>query len=379
MYKGTIKSKILTHLGNVSGWRTKRKIVVIESDDWGNIRLKSKEARQRLIAKGLDCNAIHYDSVDALESNTDLEFLFEVLSSVKDKNGKGAVFTPMCNLANPDFDAISKNENVSYVVQPLHKTIEEYSNHDRVLKLWKEGYVKGFFDAGFHNREHFSVSRVMRHLHQRTPGFMECFEERSLGILKYRGQLMENYINALHPDSKDEILSFHSIIEEGCKLFEQYFGHPPQVFIAPNAEEPKELESTLSSCGIKYLTRSKRRRYPLGDGRFEREINWLGKTNELGQICISRNCFFEPVTWGEHNEITDWVDNCLKEIEISFKWNKPAVISSHRVNYTGTIEVQNRDKGLRALKKLLDRIVLKWPDIEFMSSSELGQLIGGEK
>ena len=39
----------------------------------------------------------------------------------------------------------------------------------------------------------------------------------------------------------------------------------------------------------------------------------------------------------------DCVDSCIKEIEIAFKWQKPAVISSHRVNYVGFINQDNAD------------------------------------
>jgi len=41
--------------------------------------------------------------------------------------------------------------------------------------------------------------------------------------------------------------------------------------------------------------------------------------------------------------------------------------------------VRNRDNGLVMLKKLLDKIVAQWPDVEFMSSKELGDIIKESK
>ena len=38
-----LKQIISHNLLNIPGWRTKRKLVVIESDDWGAIRMPSKE------------------------------------------------------------------------------------------------------------------------------------------------------------------------------------------------------------------------------------------------------------------------------------------------------------------------------------------------
>jgi hypothetical protein len=74
----------------------------------------------------------------------------------------------------------------------------------------------------------------------------------------------------------------------------------------------------------------------------------------------------------------DWVDSCLGEINAAFRWRKPAVISSHRVNYIGAHYPDNRDRGLRELKRLLKAIVQKWPEVEFMTSAELGELMSSE-
>ena len=84
-----------------------------------------------------------------------------------------------------------------------------------------------------------------------------------------------------------------------------------------------------------------------------------------------RNVVFEPT-----NEIGfDWVNYSLKQVEAAFRWNRPSIISSHRVNFCGHIDPKNRETGINALKKLLKKIVKKWPDVEFMSSVELGELI----
>ena len=86
---------------------------------------------------------------------------------------------------------------------------------------------------------------------------------------------------------------------------------------------------------------------------------------------ITRNCHFEP----SDPLHTDWVSSCLLEIENAFSWRKPAVISSHRVNFVGFINQDNADFGLKELNRLLSSITSKWPDIEFMTSTELGNII----
>jgi hypothetical protein len=49
------------------------------------------------------------------------------------------------------------------------------------------------------------------------------------------------------------------------------------------------------------------------------------------------------------------------------------------VNYCGHIEPQNRKDGLVALGQLIKGIVKRWPDVEFMTSDELADLIAQKK
>jgi hypothetical protein len=120
------------------------------------------------------------------------------------------------------------------------------------------------------------------------------------------------------------------------------------------------------------MTMAKLRHYPLGDNKYKNEFLWLGKYNKkTDQYYITRNCSFEQVDPLN----SDWVNSCMKEIDNAFKWKKPAVISSHRVNYISLIRVENANIGLKKLDVLLTSIIKKWPDVEFMTSTELGQFI----
>jgi glycosyltransferase involved in cell wall biosynthesis len=81
---------------NIPRWRTNRKIVVFESDDWGSIRMPSISVLQELRAFGIPVDKSPYCRFDALESNTgELKCYF--------KDGENAVVVE----AN-DIDAISK-------------------------------------------------------------------------------------------------------------------------------------------------------------------------------------------------------------------------------------------------------------------------------
>jgi len=51
-----------------------------------------------------------------------------------------------------------------------------------------------------------------------------------------------------------------------------------------------------------------------------------------------------------------------------------AVISSHRINYIGSLDPINRDRGLKQLGHLLSGTVRRWSEVEFVASVEIGNL-----
>ena len=121
-----IKSTIQHNLILLPGWRTKRKIVVIESDDWGSIRMPDAPVFDQL---AINNPALHDDPMsrfDSLESNDDLHALFGVLSGVKDSKGNSALLTANTILANPDFDRIAASGYKEYHYEKFTKTLEHY-------------------------------------------------------------------------------------------------------------------------------------------------------------------------------------------------------------------------------------------------------------
>jgi hypothetical protein len=101
-----LKSTLSHTLLNLPGWHTSRKIVVIESDDWGSIRMPSREVYEKLLKKGIRVDNDPYNKFDSLASEQDLETLFDVLKKFNDKNDNHPVITANTVIANPDFNLI---------------------------------------------------------------------------------------------------------------------------------------------------------------------------------------------------------------------------------------------------------------------------------
>jgi hypothetical protein len=105
-------------------------------------------------------------------------------------------------------------------------------------------------------------------------------------------------------------------------------------------------------------------------GRGRRRLHYLGQMSPTGCYYLVRNCFLEPVAVRG-----DVVGSCLRKIARAFYWHKPAVIGTHRYNYVGAIDPANRASGLRQLSDLLQAVCRRWPDVCFLSSPELGQMV----
>lgn len=372
-----IKSGLIRELSNLPGWRTTRKIVVIESDDWGSVRMPSLKSYEKLMAEGLQLagESKRYNNNDTLASDADLSALFETLSKFKDKNNRPAVFTAVSLVANPDFQKIKDNHFSEYFYEPFNKTLEKYYGDNTAFNLWKEGIQHKIFIPQFHAREHLNVAEWMRALQQGDREARLAFDQ---GLWGFNNKPVANssisFQAAFDLYEPNDLAMQAASIKEGLDLFENLFGYRASFFVPPNGPFNNSLEKVAADGGIQYMSASKMQIEPVGYGNTKKVVHWLGKKNEHGQLYITRNCFFEPSQEGK-----DWVNGCLSNISSAFRWNKPAVISSHRVNYIGALNISNRKGGLAQLSQLLQSIVQKWPDVEFCTSNELGDIIAGSK
>jgi len=363
-----LKAAISQNFVNIPGWRAKRKILVIESDDWGSIRMPSKEVYLKFVARGLDISGSDYNRLDTLESNQDISMLYEVLGSVKDSAGKHPVITANFVVGNPDFQKIRQSDFTEYYYELVTETLKRYPERDKVESLWLQGYSAGIFHPQFHGREHVNVVRWMDALRARTPEIMFTFNNETT----FSGNGDYNFMEVLDYNTPDDLLKMKESLAEGLRLFEKIFGFRSKSFIPPCYTWNSDVEETLYENGVKYIQGLVIQSIPTGSfGNYTKKYHFLGNRNHFGQYFLIRNAFFEPSL----SKFSDPVGECLKRINIAFRWWKPAVISAHRINFIGALDGKNRRDNLKLLDDLLKRIIKRWPDVEFMTSDQLGDLI----
>lgn len=361
---------------NAIGWRTNKRYVLIESDDWGSIRMPSKKVYDLLLSKGIHVDKDYFDQYDSLESTDDLTALFEVLTGVKDSLGHPAVITPLAVSANPNFELIEQKQKKEYIYEPITETYKRHSHTEKSHDLILQGIANGIYKPQFHGREHFHVKRWMEAINSYSFKEQLAYDNQCLIISREEmayTPVHQTYFPAFAYDHIEELDDLNLIIEDGTALFEKVYGYKASSICPPCGVVNSQILEVASRHGIKGL-QAGQHFVPQKDGTIKIINKKWGDMSATHQIYWRRNCTFEP----SKNHDLDWVDLCLKEINIAFRWGKPATINSHRVNYIGSIFPKNRDKTLKQLSLLLKTIVKKWPDVEFIDSEKLYNILSSK-
>jgi hypothetical protein len=357
------KSSVLANRTNYKGNRVNTKYVIIESDDWGAIRTPSKDALTKFTDKGIDINNSVY-KYDALASESDLDALFNLLLEFKDVNGSYAKFTANTIVANPDFAKIRQGGYTTYHYEPFTDTLARYPEHSQSFAKWQQAIKEGLFKPQFHGREHLNIKRWLERLRAGDELTRFCFDLETT----YSGEGDYSFMEAYDWDTKYEVTGQNEIIQQGLQLFYEIFGYHSASFIAPCYNWDMGIEPTLLGNGVKIVQGRRVQLMPTGEfDRYKNKPHHFGEINANGIHFNIRNCFLEP-SLKPHK---DWVDSCLAQVNNAFFWGKPAVVCSHRLNYIGFIEPGNRDRGLKDLKQLLQNIMKKWPEVEFITTDQL--------
>lgn len=371
-----LKAELIRNIKNLPGHKTSRKIVCIYVDDYGSIRVKDKKAYGTLKAAGIPMDKDRYAKYDTLASTEDLQMMFDVLTSVKDQHGNYACLTPFANIANPDFDKIRESGFTKYFREPFTETLKRYgASHEGSCELWKQGIAEHIFHPEYHGTEHINVKRFMEALQGEHKTTRLAFDNESVAVPLLPGDIPRHReTTVFYIEKAEENIALAEDIRIGMNMFENLLGYRPRQFTPGAGIYSPALHPVLKEEGIDYINVQRYMPYPLGNGKFAKHFLYNGKRNEAGQQYVVRNCVFEPY-FDDCSRNAGAVDCCLKNIEAAFRMHAPAIVSTHRVNFVGSLEASHRDDALRQLKELLTEIVKRWPDVEFMDGDQMCDVV----
>lgn len=341
------------------------RVVVLESDDWGSQRVPSAGAREKLKRLGILSDKSAYDR-ESLENTQDLEVLCESLLGFKGSDGRPAIMTCFVNPANPDFFRIKQAEFESYFYEPTRAEHERRGDFKAVSKAWAAGLDNGILAREYHGREHLQVRSWLKALQANDQQCRLAFEYGYYSVKLPNVKKVASGFRAAYLFSDfDEMQELEEVLISGAKLLEEETGTGAQVFCPPNNVFHPQLYPAVRAAGCKYILRHTHNLEPDGTGD-AKDVWGQEGVRESGLVGYGRNALFEP-------EQGFSIDHTMRQVRSAFAWGVPAIISTHRVNYVGGIDQGVRERGAKALKELLQRITTCWPDVRFMSSSQLMQ------
>lgn len=358
------------HIVNIRGNRLDQRYIVFESDDWGAIRIPSISAREKLLQKKLIRENDPFSRFDSLETTEDYEALFNVLKKFKNNNGKHPVFTANFILNNPDFDKIESEDFQTYHSESFKETYNSYGGSENAWDELNKGIANKLIVPQFHGSEHLNVVRWMDSLKLGNQRYHFAFKEQCYAIDEIGSHNRRENIMATYDYSSPEELEFlKNGITKGLQQFQEIFGFASTTSIAPCYVWGDIVEKELLAGGVRGFQGSFLQNSPIPGKAFQKNYRYIGQRNRDQQYYLVRNCLFEPSI---HPNI-NWVAKCMESINIAFKWGKPAIIGTHRINYTGRLDTSQRDHNLKLLLELLVEINKKWPEANFTDSASLLQ------
>lgn len=367
-----LKNVISSNLQNVRSWKTTRKILVIESDDWGSIRMPNRDVFQKALKYGIPVDRCPFNTLDTLASSTDFEALFEVLQSYSGKNGSRPIITANTIVANPDFKKIKENDFNKYFFEPFQTTLKRYYPNEDTFSYWKYGIENKIFNPQLHGREHVYVKYWMKFLREKSKETTFSFENNFFGLsTTITKENRGSFLPAFDLHDFIELEDQMHILEDAQRIFNESFGFISESFIAPNYTWSSKLEEQLRNIGVKVIQGSKFQQEPSQGHVITAKRRYTGEMNELNQVFLTRNVQFEPSLYKNIN----WFKSVLRQVETAFFWGAPAIISAHRLNFIGGLNEENRSNNLQLFARILKEILHRWPEIEFMTSDELGMQI----
>lgn len=351
-------------------WKTSRRIVVIESDDWGSERIPNNLVRNNLSAIGLDMESNPYSKYDSLERYEDLECLELILQKIYRDFYKKVKITANFITANPDYERIYESNFSEYFFESFEETYNKRDGNTQVIDKVHRLINDGFIQPQLHGREHVNVGLWLSLLRNGNKSVLTAFHNHCYAIDPGQEMIGRRLMSSLDFDSQENLSFVKQSITEGQTIFKNVFGYPSSTFIAPRHVWSDELNKTFVEENIKAIQSVLYQHYT-SNSQNKRHFHFTGQRNhEYPLTYLVRNVFFEPA----YQQI-DWVNSALRMVKWAFKFHTPAIISMHRINFVGGLDINNRNLNLKKFKLLVENIIKLYPDVEFISSEDLANQI----
>lgn len=288
--------------------------------------------------------------------------LAQTLARFSDSMGRPAVLTADMVLAVPDTRAMRKMDDGVYRRRYLD------TDFPALHQAFREAMTAGVLVPQLHGLEHLNGEAFARLAKARDARVTEALAVDDWSDWEsLDSPLQGHYVDGSSlPTSNLADEQQSPLVQRALTIFERTFGFPSVSTVAPCYLWNDDTEQAWGAAGVRYIqTAGYRCTGRAADGRYIQDPPFLvpGQRNRHGQIYLVRNAMYEPADGRR-------ADACIASIREARRQALPAVVSTHRYNYTRS-EEEHRE-ALAGLERILCACNRFSPRLRHCSSPELG-------
>ena len=144
----------------------RRPIVILQSDDWGRVGIPSLDVLDELRSLGFPVQRSRWDFY-GLETVEDIERLAELLTQVRDSDGRPACLTANFVMANADLRRIRTGGWQEFASISIERGFPQPWQDD-LVPAYKRAIAANVFYPSLHGFTHFNIAAMMKAF--RDPG-----------------------------------------------------------------------------------------------------------------------------------------------------------------------------------------------------------------
>ncbi len=321
----------------VATWRepyVAEPVVILESDDWG---------------PGPPDHAVALDRLLAL------------LGRHRDACGRPAILTANLVMAVPDPEAIASDGHRAYHRRLLDAFPE-------VVAALRRGHGAGLLCPQLHGLDHLHPEGLLERARGGDTAVLDWLAAGGLDWEALPSPLQGHYVDgSVLPTRPVAPEVQEALVTGGVEAFTTFWGHPPASAVAPCYLWDDTTERAWATAGVRYVqTAGYRCTGRDAGGHYRQEPPWLppGLRSSTGLVYLVRNVMYEPRDGRGATEAWRTLRQRVSEAQ-------PAVLSTHRYNYTGV----GAEEALSGLDGLLGQAERRYPRLRFLASPEWGRWI----
>ena len=245
------------------------------------------------------------------------------------------------------------------------------STHGPLLEAIKSGVEAGVFSIQLHGMEHYwppallmasktdkDVMDWLRHLPQHPTEELPS-------------ALQSRWIDASTlPSQRLDTKAVQLAAQEEVNTFQQIFGAVPKVAVPPTFIWTEEVENAWVEAGVAAVITPGSRFESRDESGRPASKGWKiynGQSSEINNIVyLVRDDYFEPSLG--HTAVT-----ALDRLSAKRRLGRPTLYETHRFNFLASEEKKN--KSLKELERLLSMALEQYPDLAFLSSIKLANIL----